>query len=880
MEVKYSPVSMIAYACGTAATAAASANPITVGAAAGLGAVAEALFGGVEIEGDEKNMRNTLLRTIDRAWDTIQKKYNLTDPCMTELREEVMGKSTAVDSFIRNSQSQGLNSAMALVIEGILLKHVGEFKRSPKYTWTRAYTKNASKNIANILIDSIEGVLKTNDSLMILKAIMDGNAQMRQGFQDISNQLDQLQQDIEHKGAKETDIQQCLTAIPAVNRTVGLIGRDSIAKTVRELLEKNDRTALVNGLGGIGKTAVMQYVCSDLKNEGKYVAWIECGRNLKEDLLLLRTALGIPGSDDEDRAYEKILYELQANRQLASNLYLFLDNLSHVLSDEEQEDLNGLGIHVMATSRFEHEYFENVPLDVLVEDSALDMFYGYYLEKQKDKKRRYMEAAKEIIESVQSHTMLVELLAKAAWKKGGTLEAFRDDLKEQGVLEVFKRKLNTKHDKNRTIEECVIELYKISGLTPAQQHIMKLFTIFTSERVIYYKIAEWADLEMDAMDGLVELGWLDRGGPENGYHIHQIVKDSLTSQLKKDNEKVRLEDYGDFLKRVIGTKDYLSVTETYEVVRERIGLTEDVAGYLWDEYQMNPEKDEAWAGDAGELMNNLAGVYREQGEYEKALEYYGKALDIRENVLGSEHLDTASTYNNVAGVYLDQGNYEKALDYYAKARAIVERMLGREHLAMAPIYNNMAGVYRELGDYEKALKYFGKALDIKENVLGTEHPNTATTYNNIAMIYNAQGNYEKALEYYSKTIPVVARVLGTENPYMAFIYVNMAMVYKDQGDYEKALEYNSKALAIEERVLGTEHPSTATTYNNMAVVYREQGDYEKALEYYKKANAVFFSVFGEQHSYTQNTQRGIEITERSIATGMTEDELMESVPQE
>ena len=39
----------------------------------------------------------------------------------------------------------------------------------------------------------------------------------------------------------------------------------------------------------------------------------------------------------------------------------------------------------MATSRFEHEYFENLLLDVLVEQSALDMFYGYYLEKQRKK---------------------------------------------------------------------------------------------------------------------------------------------------------------------------------------------------------------------------------------------------------------------------------------------------------------------------------------------------------------------------------------------------------------------------------------------------------------------------------------------------------------
>ncbi|MDO5479866.1 MAG: ATP-binding protein, partial [Clostridia bacterium] len=255
-------------------------------------------------------------------------------------------------------------------------------------------------------------------------------------------------------------IPKCLTPIPTINHEVGLVGRDDIKKFVREMLEANDRTALVSGLGGIGKTAVMQHVCNDLKNEGNYVAWIECGESFKEDLLLLRTALGIPESDNADVAYEKIIKELRANKQLVKKLYIFLDNLSRILGDDEQEELNGLGIHVMVTSRFEHDYFVNLPLDVLTEQSAMDMFYGYYLEKQKDKTRRYEDAALEIIRSVQSHTLLTELLAKAAWKKGGTLEAFRDALKAEGVFDVFQRKLSTKHDKNRTIAECVMELYK------------------------------------------------------------------------------------------------------------------------------------------------------------------------------------------------------------------------------------------------------------------------------------------------------------------------------------------------------------------------------------------------------------------------------------
>ena len=640
-------------------------------------------------------------------------------------------------------------------------------------------------------------------------------------------------------------IPQCLTPIPAADSAVGLIGRDDIKKTVLTILEERGHMALVNGLGGIGKTAVMQHICNDLKNKGKYVAWIECGESLKEDLLLLRTELGIPESDSADAAYNQIIGILKADRQLAGNLYLFLDNLSRFLSKEEQGILNGLNIHVMATSRFEHGYFSNVALDVLTEEAALEMFYGYYLEKQTDKTRRFVDAAKEIIRSVQSHTLLVELLAKAASKKGGTLEDFRDDLKKQGVFRVFNRKLRIDGDKNRTIEECVMELYKISGLTPEQQHILKLFTIFTPEKEIFYKIGEWAALDMEAMDQLAELGWLEQGGLENGYQIHQIVRDSLAGQMKRNGGKVELEEYGEFLYRVLDTDSYMDKAVPYEYVRERLVLIEDVARFF----------DESGRADetAGSLFNNIANVYFDQGNYEKALEYYTKSQVINEQVLGKNHPDTATTYNNMANVYHAKENYVRALEYHEKACAIYEKALGKGHPYTATTYNNMAEVYRAQGNYGKALEYHEKALAIREKVFGKAHPDTATTYNNMANIYYAQGNYGKALEYNEKALAIREKVLGEAHPDTATTYNNIANVYYAQENYGKALEYHEKALAIREKVLGKGHPDTATTYNNMAGIYYAQGYYVKALEYNEKALAIREKVLGKAHPYTAAT---------------------------
>jgi tetratricopeptide (TPR) repeat protein len=50
--------------------------------------------------------------------------------------------------------------------------------------------------------------------------------------------------------------------------------------------------------------------------------------------------------------------------------------------------------------------------------------------------------------------------------------------------------------------------------------------------------------------------------------------------------------------------------------------------------------------DTLDIIDNMANVFYSQGEYSKALEWYQRALDSRENTLGKDHLDNLYTVNN------------------------------------------------------------------------------------------------------------------------------------------------------------------------------------------------------------------------------------------
>ena len=651
-------------------------------------------------------------------------------------------------------------------------------------------------------------------------------------------------------------IPKCLTRQGPLNPEIDLVGRDDTVKKVRSMLDQRACISLVSGLGGIGKTAVMQKVYDSIYKDGieqNHVAWITCGGSLEDDLLTMRDAFGVPKEYNREDAYAAVV---QAMKTFPGTLYMFMDDMARMPGVAEMRSLTALGpnMKIMITSRHGITGISpksRIDLFVLAEDDALEMFYRYY---QRDIDKEHVEDARKIIESdsVRRHTLLMELIAKAANRSFDTLDVFRRNLEKKGFFEVSSAELSSNHDdENLTIEESVIKLYEISGLNDKHKRIMNLFSIFTPERVIYGKVVEWAGIDENDVEELVKLGWLAR--TEGGYVIHQIVKDSIARQV---GDGLKIEEYGELLKKVADADSYMPRTLEYSKVRERLVLAEDVARYTERrrgsllKTEKGSVQNASFLKDSSILFNNIASVYREQGDYAKALEYYEKALQINERVLGSGHPSTATTYSNMAVVYREQGDNAKALEYCKKALEIRERVLGSGHPDTAATYNNMANVYSSQGDNEKALEYYKKALEIRERVLGSGHPDTAATYNNMANVYCELGDYGKALEYYEKAFKIRERVLGSNHPDTAATYNNMANVYREQGDYGKALEYYKKALEIRERVLGSNHPDTAATYNNIALVYCAQGDYGKALEYYEKALEISECVLGRDHPLT------------------------------
>jgi len=152
-------------------------------------------------------------------------------------------------------------------------------------------------------------------------------------------------------------------------------------------------------------------------------------------------------------------------------------------------------------------------------------------------------------------------------------------------------------------------------------------------------------------------------------------------------------------------------------------------------------------GDADALIQKAAAFFRQE-KYDEALEWYFKALGLREDTLGNEHIDTAETRNIIALVYCRQGEHEKALEWFTKALPVFEKAHAEESTSCT--YSNIALMHKNLGEYDKALAWYYRDLPLKEKVRSEDPFIAAAAYYNIADVCRLQGNVAESLPFFIK----------------------------------------------------------------------------------------------------------------------------------
>ena len=196
-----------------------------------------------------------------------------------------------------------------------------------------------------------------------------------------------------------------------------------------------------------------------------------------------------------------------------------------------------------------------------------------------------------------------------------------------------------------------------------------------------------------------------------------------------------------------------------------------------------------------ELYNAIAYEYQHMRDFDRALDFYNKAIPYAD--------DRDTIYHEIRCCYLSAGRKEDALAYF-------QNMIDKDPYN-SKAWTNIGDIYRMMGQYEESIDPYEYALSID--------PEDLWTNMHLADIYYDLGRYKEAID----TLEEALRN-GVET---SMIHTTIGDCYYRLNDLQSAEEHFLKALEI--------NPMIGSGYAGLGYVYSDRGQSLKAIKYFEKA---------------------------------------------
>jgi tetratricopeptide (TPR) repeat protein len=252
--------------------------------------------------------------------------------------------------------------------------------------------------------------------------------------------------------------------------------------------------------------------------------------------------------------------------------------------------------------------------------------------------------------------------------------------------------------------------------------------------------------------------------------------------------------------------------------------------------------------EAGSICVARRAIHDALGEYDVALEWAEKALNIDFKVYGPEHQDIASDYNNIAASLQILGRLDEALVANEQASTIYIKVLGVDHLDTINSREWKAGILETQGKLEEALVIYSEVLESRKRVLGEDHISTVMAMSNKAGCLLYLKRHDEALPLYNQAITISKRTLGENHPNLAQYLNNKAVCLKEMGRPEEALPIYDQIMGIKTKVYGADHPEVGISLMNKAACLDSLKRYNEALVLYDQSLTIRLKTYGNEHA--------------------------------
>jgi Mrp family chromosome partitioning ATPase/tetratricopeptide (TPR) repeat protein len=197
-----------------------------------------------------------------------------------------------------------------------------------------------------------------------------------------------------------------------------------------------------------------------------------------------------------------------------------------------------------------------------------------------------------------------------------------------------------------------------------------------------------------------------------------------------------------------------------------------------------------------------------------------------------------------ANIYRDLGEFQKALDIDMLLLSDQRRRLGAAHPRTLATARGFGGDLRFLGRFEEALAEDESTWLGFRETYGEDHPDTLMVAFNLANSRRVMGRLWEALELETISYPRRARVFGESHRWTVQSRRNLAIYLAELGSYDEALRHLDGNRATLSKIYGEgEHEEWLFTERIRLTIWRRTGqmdnetvirDGRKLLEKYKQ----------------------------------------------
>jgi len=246
-----------------------------------------------------------------------------------------------------------------------------------------------------------------------------------------------------------------------------------------------------------------------------------------------------------------------------------------------------------------------------------------------------------------------------------------------------------------------------------------------------------------------------------------------------------------------------------------------------------------------ELGMTIKGYLHNQlGDPKTALDCFFYVLKIGED--SSDSTLISQVYNDIAMVYMELREYEKALYYNENSLQISRSQNDLKTISLT--LNNYGLVFLYLEDYEKANEVFNEALVLKEKFLEEETDldekyyleiDIAMLESNLGLVYQNRKQFQKAIDITNKAVFIYDK-LGLDF-YLIQSYTTLAELYLLINEVSLAKKYAELSLEL----LGDEQfiELKANSFGVLSMVYEKLNKNEIALTYKESEQVLNDSLY-------------------------------------